>query len=332
MLAKEELTQQERDKLEISPDFDFRDIAKRPFKELSTNEIGMFKWSGVYHQLQKGYFMMRLRMPGGLLTSKQLKRAGELAKEYGQNELCITTRQCLQYHWLRKEDIYKVIEGMEETGITITNACGDVVRNVTTCPLAGVCSHEVADTKSLMLGIAGDPQFLEEQRNLPRKHKIAVSGCDSACGMVLMNCQGWAPVERVIDGKTQIGWKHYAGGGLGQMPYLGKHIFSWVPEELVKHVTRAGVEMHNRHGDRRNRKFARLKVVVDRFGQKGYAEEVLNLLREWGVEGVGAIEIASSPVPDILPDPFSGKGVIPQKEVGKNVTELMYSMKLSYFI
>ncbi|MEE9451384.1 MAG: nitrite/sulfite reductase, partial [Gammaproteobacteria bacterium] len=141
MVAKKELTQIEKDKLAIDPNFDFREISKRPFNDISTNEIGMFKWSGIYHQLQKGYFMMRVRIPGGLVTAEQLHRAGELAELYGQNELCITTRQTLQYHWLRKEDIYKVIESLQETGISTTNCCGDVVRNVTTCYLQGVCPH-----------------------------------------------------------------------------------------------------------------------------------------------------------------------------------------------
>ena len=99
MVAKAGLTQIEKDKLKIDPNFDFREIAKRPFHDLTTNEIGMFKWSGIYHQLQTGYFMMRIRIPGGYLTAEQLERAGELAQTYAQNELCITTRQTLQFHW-----------------------------------------------------------------------------------------------------------------------------------------------------------------------------------------------------------------------------------------
>jgi len=172
MLAKEQLTQQEKDKIEIDPDFDFREIAARPFTDLSTNEIGMFKWSGVYHQLQKGYFMIRLRMPGGILTSKQLKKAGELAKSYAQDKLCITTHQCLQFHWVRQDDIYKIIEGMKDEGVLVTNACGDVVRNVTACPGAGVCRFEEGNTLKIVKEIADDSYSLEEKRNLPRKHKM----------------------------------------------------------------------------------------------------------------------------------------------------------------
>ncbi len=96
MPAPEAPTQVEKDKLDIDPDFDFREIANRPFEDLTPNEIGMFKWSGVYHQLQTSNFMIRLRIPGGLMLARQLKRAADLVDAYGQGLLCITTRQCLQ--------------------------------------------------------------------------------------------------------------------------------------------------------------------------------------------------------------------------------------------
>ena len=137
MVAKKELTPFEKDKLTIDPNFDFREIGARAFEDITTNEIGMFKWSGIYHQLQKGYFMMRIRIPGGLLTAVQLRRLGEIAQQYAQNEICITTRQTLQFHWLRKEDLHPVISALQNIDIATTNCCGDVVRNVTTCHLQG---------------------------------------------------------------------------------------------------------------------------------------------------------------------------------------------------
>lgn len=321
MLQKMELTQQEKDKLEINPNFDFREIASREFDQITKNEIGMFKWSGIYHQLQKGYFMMRLRCPGGIFNAAQLKRAGEMAIQYAQNEICLSTRQCVQFHWLRKEDLYKVIEGMEETGITITNACGDVVRNVCSCPGMGVCPYEEADSRAMLTRIANDPEFLETKRNLPRKHKIAVSGCNSACGMQLLNCQSWVPSKHPETG--ELGWTYYAGGGLGRNPYMAKKIYDWVPEDLVTAITRAGVEAHNRHGDRRQRRYARLKIVVDRFGQKGYAEEILNILRETGVEAADTVIIAEDEHPKVKPIPFAGQAVVPEKTPGLNTVRVI---------
>ncbi len=323
MPAKPELTQIEKDKLAIDPNFDFRDIAQRPFKDITTNEIGMFKWSGVYHQLQKGFFMIRLRLPGGIMTSEQLNIAGTLADKYAQGQLCITTRQTLQFHWVRQEDIHKIMEGMQNVGISSQNACGDVTRNVVTCELQGVCPHEVGDILSTIEMIANDGEIKDEQRNLPRKHKISVSGCGRACGQTLMNCQGWYPVTRHNpEGDKERGWKFHAGGGLGARPYMAQLIFSWVPEDLVLEVVRASTEVYRRYGNRRLRAYARLKMVVDELGASGYADAVLAVLSERKIEGLERIEIAREPAH--LEESFlDGQTVIPQRQKGFNAIRVL---------
>lgn len=316
MPAKPELTPVERDKLTIDPDFDFRrDIAARPFDDLTTNEIGMFKWTGIYHQLQKGFFMMRLRIPGGLVTAGQLDRIGDVAARYGQGQLDITTRVTIQFHWLRKEDLYKVLEEVEQVGLDSKNACGDVNRNIVTCPLQGVCPHEVKDVRPMIMAIADDPELRDEQRNLPRKHKMSVNGCGRACGQTLMNCQSWHPTRRSRDGKDEIGWAYYAGGGLGARPYMAKFIFSWVPEDLVIPVTQAAMEVYRRHGNRRVRALARLKIVVDRFGARGFGEQVIEVLKERGVAGLDRLEFADRP-PEIGWHFVDGQPILPQRQPG----------------
>jgi sulfite reductase beta subunit-like hemoprotein len=134
-----------------------------------------------------------------------------------------------------------------------------------------------------------------------------------------MNCQGWVPVER--DGI--VGWKFHAGGGLGARPYLAKVIFDWVPEELVLDVTRATVEAFRRHGDRRNRAFARLKVVVDKMGADPFGNVLLDILKERGVQGLEKIEKAASPVPTIGKMFLNGQEVLPQKTDGLSVVRIM---------
>lgn len=321
MPAKPDLTAVERDKLTINPDFDFKnDIAARPFEDLRTNEIGMFKWSGIYHQLQKGFFMMRLRIPGGLVDAEQMDRIADVAAKYGQDQVCITTRMTVQFHWLRKEDLYKVLEELAEVGLDSKNACGDVTRNIVTCPLQGVCPHEVKDVRPMMLAIANDPEIRDEQRNLPRKHKMSINGCGRACGQTLMNCQSWHPVKR--PGSNEIGWKFYAGGGLGARPYMAKAIFDWVPESLVLPVTRAATEVYRRNGNRRVRAWARLKVVVDEMGARGFGEAVLDVLRERAVTGLDAIEFSQKP-PEIGELFTDGQDVIPQKQAGFNTVRIM---------
>ena len=317
MPIQEQLTQAERDKLEIDPDIDFREVAKRPFEDLSPNEIGMFKWSGVYHQLQKGYFMIRVSVPGGIITAPHLRQAGRLAREYGQDQLCITTRQTMQFHWIRQQDIYRMIEGMQAVGMTTRNACGDVCRNVVGCSLQGVCPHELGQTRAMLTAIAADPFIQEQRRNLPRKHKISVSGCASECGQAVMNCQGWFPVARPTEnGTTEMGWAFTAGGGLGSLPHLARPVFAWVPEDLVLPVARATVEAHNLLGDRRKRRFARLKIVVAQMGARPFGEKLVELMHAAGVEGLNRLEFAEADEPSLAPFPFSGDAVIEERTRG----------------
>ncbi len=325
MPAQEELTAIERDKVEIDPNFDFRDYVSVDCDDIAPNVMAMFKWAGVYSQLQKGFFMIRLVTPGGLMTTEQFSRALELADEYAQGELCITTRQTLQFHWVRLHDIHKVIEGMQEVGITTKNGCGDVTRNTVTCEMQGVCPHEVGDdVRRLIEAVANDPEIRDQQRNLPRKHKISVAGCGKACALTLINCQGWVPATReAADGTTEIGWRFHVGGGLGARPYLAKVIFDWVPGDLALDVARATVEAFRRHGDRRNRGLARLKIVVDRMGPAAFGEVLLDILKERDIEGAGRIEPAANPTPCIGASFLSGQGTLPQKQEGLNTVRIL---------
>lgn len=325
MPAEPKLTPVERDKLDIDPNFDFRELAKKDWDDIPNNVKAMFKWCGVYTQLQKGFFMIRLVTPGGLMTTDQLGRALDLAEQYAQGELCITTRQTLQFHWVRLPDVYKVIEGMEDVGMTTKNGCGDVTRNTVTCSMQGVCPNEVGThVRSLIQEVATDPEIRDQQRNLPRKHKISIAGCDRACAQTLMNCQGWVPVNRdSSDGSPETGWRFHAGGGLGAKPFMGKVIYEWVPDDLALYVARATVEAFRRHGDRRKRALARLKIVVDRMGPHAFGLLLLDIMRERGVEGLDRIEQAGESTPQIQPAFLDGQSVISQRQDGLATVRVM---------
>jgi sulfite reductase beta subunit-like hemoprotein len=335
MKAQPELTAIERDKLAINPDFDFKhDIAARPLDSIPPNVLALFKWTGIYQQLQRGFFMMRIRIPGGRLTADQLDRIAALGDQYAQGELCLTTRQTFQFHWLRKDDLWKVLEGVAEVGLDTKNACGDVVRNVVTCPLQGVCPHEVQDVRAMLTTLANDPELKDQQRNLPRKHKIAVNGCGRACGLTLMNCQGWFPVSRPTPaGGEALGWRWYAGGGLGARPHMAKCIYAWVPENMVLPVARACVEVFRRLGDRRVRANARLKIVVAQLGAAGFADEVEKVLAERGFPRLGKtgeptfqclekLERPTGPL-EIAPPFLTGQPVLPQRQAGFNTVRVL---------
>lgn len=319
MPAQPELTQVERDKLTINPDFDFKqDIAQRALADITPNELAMFKWSGIYQQLQPGFFMMRLRIPGGVVTADQLDCIADVADTYAQGEICITTRMTVQFHWLRKDDLWKVHEAVAKVGLDSKNACGDVTRNIVTCPLQGVCPHEIGDVRAMIQTLAEDPELKDEQRNLPRKHKIAVNGCGRACGQTLMNDQAWHPVRR----GDETGWMHYAGGGLGARPFMGKLIFDWVPSDLVLPVTQATTEVYRRYGNRRVRAFARLKFIVDQMGVQNFGDRVIEVLQERGVKGIERLGRATNP-PDIGRLFLDGQAVIPQRQAGLNTVRLL---------
>jgi sulfite reductase beta subunit-like hemoprotein len=262
--------------------------------------------------------MIRVVTPGGRMSTRQFNRAIDLAEAYAQNELCITTRQTLQFHWIRKEDIYKIIEGMADVGITTKNGCGDVPRNIIGDSLAGAGPNQVGDSLKLIRWMAEDDE-IQNQRNLPRKHKISVASSNDALAQTLMNCQGWVPVER--DGT--VGWKFHAGGGLGARPYLAKVIFDWVPEELVLDVTRAAIEAFRRHGNRRTRAHARLKVVVDTLGAKKFGDVLIDIMQEKGVEGLEQIEFAANPAPAIGRMSINGEEVIAQQTPGKSIVRIL---------
>jgi sulfite reductase beta subunit-like hemoprotein len=262
--------------------------------------------------------MIRVVTPGGRMTTSQFKRAVDLAATYAQNELCITTRQTLQFHWVRKEDIYKVIEGMAAVGITTKNGCGDVPRNIIGSSLAGAGPGQLGDSLKLIRLMAVDEE-IQNQRNLPRKHKISVAPNNDALAQTLMNCQGWVPVER----NGSVGWKFHAGGGLGARPMLAKVIFDWVPEELVLAVTRATVEAFRRHGDRRRRAHSRLKVVVDNLGAEKFGALLLDIMQEKGVSGLEQIETAKSPLPNIGRMSVNGEEVIPQQTPGRSIVRIL---------
>jgi sulfite reductase beta subunit-like hemoprotein len=207
---------------------------------------------------------------------------------------------------------------MADVGITTKNGCGDVPRNIIGDSLAGAGPNQVGDSLKLIRLMADDDE-IQNQRNLPRKHKISVASSNDALAQTLMNCQGWVPVER--DGV--VGWKYHAGGGLGARPYLAKAIFEWVPEELVLNVTRAAVEAFRRHGDRRKRTHSRLKIVVDQMGAQKFGGVLIDIMKEKEVQGLEQIEFSTDPTPNIGRMSINGEEVIPQKDPGKSIVRIL---------
>ena len=180
------LTPQEKMKLEkdgLDVIHDIHRYAKTGFASIDADDFDRMKWYGVYRQKPKdsGYFMMRLRLPGGQVTAAQAAKLSELADRFGHGFCDITTRMTIQYHWLRIEDIPTIFAELATVGIATSGACGDIARNVVACPVAGIDPEEIIDATPQMLEVNAALEGNRDFSNLPRKYKISVSGCCIHC-------------------------------------------------------------------------------------------------------------------------------------------------------
>ncbi|HEY0784746.1 MAG TPA: nitrite/sulfite reductase [Acidobacteriaceae bacterium] len=239
-----------------------------------------FKWWGVYTQgdgagvtggkggegVTTEYFMLRIAMPAGLLTSHQLGVVAELARKHARNLADITVRQNIQLHWLTIESLPEVVDALDRIGLSPRGACGDVVRNVTGCPLAGIDSHELFDAspiaQEIQHSLVGNYAFY----NLPRKFKITVTGCPVWCSYPEINDIGLTAVQR----GDQPGFSLRVGGGLSKEPHLALKLDAFVHPPQAVEVARVIAEIfRDQQALRENRNEARLKYL---FLQHGWTE------------------------------------------------------------
>jgi sulfite reductase (ferredoxin) len=234
-----------------------------------------FKWWGIYTQgdgvgavggkggegLASDYFMMRIGMPNGIVTSSQLRVIADLTRTRARNLADITTRQNIQLHWLTIESIPEVVDALDRIGLSPKGACGDVVRNVTGCPLAGIARDEIIDASSLAQELAhalvANPEFY----NLPRKFKMSATGCPVWCSYPEINDVAFTAVRRGDD----VGYTVRVGGGLSSDPHLAVRLDAFIPRGEVVDVARTITRIfRDQQGLRENRDRARLKHLFTR--------------------------------------------------------------------
>jgi ferredoxin-nitrite reductase len=245
-------------------------------------EVERLKWVGIYPQKQGGdAFMMRVKVPGGVLTPEQTKVIGKIAVDFangpipnprfGNDFLDLTTRQDVQMHWLKMGDIPEVWRRLEEAGITTVQACGDSARNVLCCPVSGLDHEEVIDAYPIAQAINDYFTGNREYANLPRKFKMSVTGCLEDCAQAEINDIGMLPA-RLEDGT--IGFNLRVGGGLSDGPRMASDIDVFVrPEEAVE-ITRGIAQVFGELGDRENRWTARMRYLVQKIGPEAFREEL----------------------------------------------------------
>jgi len=239
-----------------------------------------FRWWGVYSQgdgvgavggrggegRSVPYFMVRIRIPNGALAAHQLRAIADLAARHARGVADLTVRQNVQLHWVTIADLPVVFETLWRTGITTLGACGDVTRNVTGCPVAGVDADELIDASPLVHEatrlLNGHPDFY----NLPRKYKVAITGCRNWCVYPEINDVGVTAARHPITG--EVGFTVRVGGGLSTDPHLGVPLDAFVRAREVVPVVRAVSELfRDSEGLRQNREKARLKFL---FLQEGW--------------------------------------------------------------
>ncbi|ROR34379.1 nitrite/sulfite reductase [Inmirania thermothiophila] len=218
---------------------------------------------GIYAQRQEGLHMVRVKLPGGAVAPRQLAGLAEgLERFCGHPVVNLTTRQDVQYHGVRLEDLPALLRLLAGHGLTTREAAGNTVRNVTACPLAGVCPGEHVDVQPLIEAVArrftGDPVASA----LPRKFKVSFSGCEADCAGARIHDLGIVAVRR--DGAP--GFALYVGGGLGSRPREADLLDPFVPAARLLAAVEAVIRLHHEHSERRRRARARLKFTVERLG------------------------------------------------------------------
>jgi sulfite reductase (ferredoxin) len=305
---------------------EIRRFAREGFQSIPPEWLGTyFRWWGVYTQGdgagvvagQGGEgkalpcFMLRIRIPNGLLNSGQLRTVAKLTEQYGRGVADLTVRQNIQLHWITIEALPEVLDALEQCGLGTMGACGDVTRNVTGCPVAGVDAQEICDASPLALevtrALAGNDDFY----NLPRKFKISITGCNIWCPYPEINDIGLTAIRRGTGAHSEVGFSLRVGGGLSTDPHLSARLNAFVRWNQVIPVVKGIAEIF-RDADqlRENRERARLKFLFLRHGwtARDFQDQLESRL---GFPLEPAVE--ETPPDDVYRDHV---GIHPQKQPG----------------
>ena len=236
------------------------------------------KWVGMYPQRQGGdAFMMRIKVPGGVLTAAQVREIGVAADAYaegpdespvfGNRYADLTTRQDVQLHWIRIADVPRIWQRFWDVGLTTVQACGDSARNVCSCPVSGIDAKEVVDALPVARAISAYFTGNREYANLPRKWKIAVTGCTEDCARVEINDVGLWPAEKE-DGT--VGFNVLVGGGLSDGERMASDIDVFIRPEQAVELCRGVAQVFGELGNRENRGLSRMRYLAQELGPEGF--------------------------------------------------------------
>jgi sulfite reductase beta subunit-like hemoprotein len=219
---------------------------------------------GTYGQRQPGFQMLRVKIAAGVLTAPQLRVLAQIGEEYSTGRGHLTTRENIQFHFVELENVPAAMRLLADSGLTTREACGNTVRNVTACPISGVCATEAFDVTPYALGVSRYLLRHPDFHDLPRKFKIAFSGCenDGDCAVAGIHDVGLIAQIRGENGTAQRGFKVLVGGGLGSLPTEAAVLSQFLPEEELLPTIEAVLRVFTETGNRKNKFKARLKFVL----------------------------------------------------------------------
>jgi sulfite reductase beta subunit-like hemoprotein len=280
-------------------------LTQTSYEKLPEEDIVRLQWYGLYHDKPKiGTFMMRVKIPGGMLTPAGLRTIGEISSEYGRDQGELTTRQNIQLHYITLDRVPEIFEKLKTAGLTTLGGCGDVVRNITGCPVGGVNREEHFDVTGLLADAGRFFYGNRDYSDLPRKHKITISACHFQCNAPEINCV--ALVGFVNDGRP--GFAVRVGGGQSSTPRLSRHLGVFVQPEDAMPLLRAILDVWQSTTEYRiSRVKARLKFMIDDYGPDEFRKLVEARL------GRQLEPLAELPLPDRDSDHM---GVNEQKQTG----------------
>lgn len=251
-------------------------LIEKGYEEIPEEDMVRLQWYGLYHDKPRvGTFMMRIKIPNGILTPRKLRTIGGLSIKFSKNFAELSTRQNIQLHYIRLQDLPETFETLQGAGLTTVGGCGDVVRNITGCPVAGLDQHELFDVRPIVMEVADFLYGNREYSDLPRKHKITIAACPSQCNAPEIHCQGFIGVKKVEDGKERLGFAVRAGGGLSTVPRISKPLGIFVEIPDVLPVIKAILDVWKEDLKYRLSFIkARLKFMVDDHGPEKFRELV----------------------------------------------------------
>ncbi len=243
-------------------------LVETPYEKLPEEDIVRLQWFGMYHDKPKvGTFMMRVKIPSGILSPAGLRTIGEISERFGRNQGELTTRQNIQLHYITLDKAPEIFERLKAVGLTTMGGCGDVVRNITGCPVAGVDRDELFDVTSLVREAADFFYGNREYSDLPRKHKITISSCRFQCNAPEINCIALVAMEK--DGRE--GFAVRVGGGQSSTPRLSRHLGVFITRDQAMDVLRAIIDVWRSTTEYRiSRVKARLKFMIDDYGPEEF--------------------------------------------------------------